>query len=68
VPQFETTICNQQEHSQTLLSAAGAARRTWQRVHELHAADPALLVRRLLTSGARRAAAQARASCAAVTL
>lgn len=32
--------------------------RTWQRVHALHMDDPALLVRRLLTSGARRAAAQ----------
>ncbi|KAK9842213.1 hypothetical protein WJX81_000852 [Elliptochloris bilobata] len=32
--------------------------KTWQRVHALHMDDPALLVRRLLTSGARRAAAQ----------
>jgi len=67
VLQFETALCNQQERTQTLLSAAGAARRTWQRVHELHDADPALLVRRLLTSGARRAAAQVRAARAAAT-
>ena len=36
--------------------------RAWQRVHALHMDDPALLVRRLLTSGARHAAAQVAAT------